>query len=233
MQKGGYVVKVLLIASLMMLTLDARENPFFPSEGEKDIPLTSNEEKVIPPLQRASITLPPEARVIQNVTISYKNLDGSIDSRSVSLENAVDWHLPVFISQSYESTPQEPTKEQTPKKSVVNKPKVDEKSVKKESEYKEVASMDFAKFYASKTSLKIATTDKMLRNFLLVQPHRIVVDFQRDSSMKSYIIKIADSEFTKIRIGNHDGYYRVVIELDGYYKYSVKNVDGEYIFKLR
>ena len=36
-----------------------------------------------------------------------------------------------------------------------------------------------------------------------------------------------NSVFTKIRVGNHDGYYRVVVELDGYYRYKLaKQADG-------
>lgn len=217
--------KFLLFAFVSVIFLNARENPFFPPEGEKDIPLTSNEQKVIPALKRATIELPSHARVLESVTISFKNLDGSIESKSIKLENSVDWHLPLFISQSYEadSSPTAVAVKETPKKMSVEKKKI---------EYKEIASIKFAKFYSSQKYLKILTDDMLLRNFLLVQPHRIVLDFKRDSSMKSYIKKIPQNTFTKIRIGNHDGYYRVVIELDGYYRYHIKDIEGGYILKL-
>lgn len=217
--------KFLLFAFVLVISLNARENPFFPPEGEKDIPFTSNEQKIVPPLKRATIELPSHARVLESVTISFKNLDGSIQSKSIKLDNSVDWHLPLFISQSYESasTPTAIVKKDVPKKKSVEKNEVD---------YKEIASMQFAKFYSSQKNLKILTSDKMLRNFLLVQPHRIVLDFKRDSSMKSYIKKIPKNTFTKIRVGNHDGYYRVVIELDGYYRYKIKDIEGGYSLKL-
>ena len=73
----------------------------------------------------------------------------------------------------------------------------------------------------------------MLRNFLLVQPHRIVMDFDRDASIKSYIKDDINGIFTKIRVGNHSGYYRVVVELDGYYRYKMNASNGTYIFKLK
>ena len=38
--------------------------------------------------------------------------------------------------------------------------------------------------------------------------------------------------FKKIRVGNHSGYYRVVLELDGYYRYSYKKVLDGYIITL-
>ena len=95
------MVRMFLILLFLLINLSARENPFFPAEGEMDIPVSSNSDFSLPPLKRATITLPPEARVINSVTISYKNLDGSIENKSIKLENSVDWHLPIFISQSY------------------------------------------------------------------------------------------------------------------------------------
>lgn len=213
--------KFLLLAFVFLISLNARENPFFPPKGEKDIPFTSNEQKIIPPLKRATIELPSHARVLESVTISYKNLDGSIENKSIKLNNSVDWHLPVFISQSYNPSVDSIVKE------------VPKKVVKKKTDYKEIASTKFVKFYSSDKSLKILTNDKMLRNFLLVQPHRVVFDFKRDSSMKSYIKKISNNVFTKIRVGNHDGYYRAVIEFDGYYRYKLKDINGGYILELQ
>ncbi len=207
------MIKVLLITLFFLVTLEARENPFFPAKGEKDIPFTSNESQHIQPLKRATISLPPQARVLKKVTIEYKNLDGSIESKSIELDNAVDWHLPIFISQSY-------TEQKT-------------KSMRKKKQlFKKVASIKFATFLTSGKSLKIVTDDKMLRNFLLVQPHRIVIDFQRDASFKSYVKELPENIFTQIRVGNHSNYYRVVIELDGYYKYNMKKTKDGYVFEL-
>ena len=215
------MTRVFLITLLLFINIQARENPFFPSEGEKDIPYTSNEEKIVPKLKRATISLPSHARVIKKVTIEYENLDASVETKSIELENTVDWHLPVFISQSYT---EQPTEELS----------VQKQSVKKAAlEYKNIAEIEYAKFLVSDSSLKIITEDKLLRNFLLVQPHRIVIDFKRDSSMKSYLKKVEDSVFTKVRIGNHDGYYRVVIELDGYYRYKLTKFAKGYLITLR
>ena len=209
------MIRILFISFFLLITLHARENPFFPSLGEKDIPYTSNIDRKIPSLKRATITLPPQARVIQGVTIKYKSLDGSVETKSIELNNVVDWHLPIFISQSYT----EGAKTQV--------------SPLKKKKYKKVASIKYVSFYTSSKSLKVVTEDKMMRNFLLVQPHRIVMDFQRDTSMKSYVKSIPKNIFTKVRIGNHDKYYRVVIDLDGYYRYKMKKIPNGYIFNLR
>ena len=208
------MIKFLLFISVFIALLEARENPFFPSDGEKDMIYTSNKGVALPTLKRATIELPSYARVLKKVTIEYKNLDGSIEKKSIELDSAVDWHLPIFISQSYTAYS---NKNRTTKKL----------------KYKKVATIKYASFYISGKSLKVITKDKAIRNFLLVEPHRIVVDFKRDASLKSLVKNIKNSVFTKIRVGNHDGYYRAVIELDGYYRYKMKKINNGYIFTLR
>ena len=86
---------------VLMTSLIARENPFFADKDEKDIIVSSNQDNTKIALKRATITLPSEARILQKVTIEYKNIDGSIDKKSIVLDNSVNWHLPIFISQSY------------------------------------------------------------------------------------------------------------------------------------
>jgi len=208
------LTRILFIFIILILSLNARENPFFASDGEKDINFSSNENRDKEPLKRATITLPAQARILQKVTIEYKNLDGSIEKKNIELDNAIDWHLPIFISQNYSP--------------------IEKVAVKKvvKLNYKEIASIKYAKFYKSNKILKIVTKDKMLRNFLLTKPHRIVLDFERESKMKSYK-KNLKGIFCKIRVGNHDGYYRVVLELDGLYRYKMTKVSEGYIFKLR
>jgi len=209
------LIKILFFILTLATIIEARENPFFPAAGEMDIPITSNISTKIPPLKQATLTLPSQARVIQKVTIEYENLDGTVEKETIVLNNFIDWHLPIFISQNYT----------TPKK------KEKQKEIKES--FKLIASIKYAKFYTLNETLKIVTKDKILRNFLLVQPHRIVIDFDRDTSLKSLVKRFKDNKFSKIRVANHDGYYRVVVELDGYYRYKMKKVSDGYIFRLR
>lgn len=235
-------MKILLIALLFFTLSNARENPFFPSDGEKDIPYTSNEDTTIPPLKKASITLPKQARVLQSVTVQYKNLDGSQETKSIQLENAIDWHQPILISQnnlSDENEKNEILKEDTSKRDI-NKTEVTKREIieekldikDKDKNYKKIASIEYASFYTSDKHLKIVTNDKAIRNFLLVKPHRIVIDFEKNSSLDTQEQNISENIVTKVRVGNHDGYYRVVIELDGSYKYTMKNTENGYILQL-
>ncbi|MGE4510951.1 MAG: AMIN domain-containing protein, partial [Sulfurimonadaceae bacterium] len=164
--------------------------------------------------KRAALSLPPHARVLQKVTVEYKNLDGSIESKTINVNNAVDWHLPIFISQSYVDTVSVLPKEQ------------------QEDSYSLLGEIAFAKFYEKKKSFKILTSDKLIRNFLLADPHRIVIDFQKDATLKSFIKKNPKSIFKTVRVGNHKGYYRVVLELDGAYRYQMNIENDGYSFKL-
>ena len=194
----------------LLISLQARENPFFPSQGEEDLLVTSNKNTTLPRLKRATLSLPSDARVIESVTINYKNLDGSRVSKKIELQNSIDWHLPLFLSQNY---------------TLLEKPK-NRKSLKVTKNYKKIAKIKYATFLTANNILKIVTDDKMIRNFTLVQPHRVVLDFKRDSHLKSYS-KSNKTIFKNIKVGNHSGYYRVVIELDGYYKVNVtKTYDG-------
>ena len=206
---------------IIVVSLQARENPFFPVKGETDIPITSNQAIEIEPLKRATITLPSTARTIESITIKYKNLDGSIAEKNELLGQSIDWHLPLFVSQNYGDTSPQSTQ-------------IKKKTRKKKAKYVKIASLKFISLYEDDKKMKIFTKDKMIRNFLLVKPHRIVCDFKRDIDIRSYEKNnIKNSLFTKVRVGNHKGYYRVVIELDGYYRYSIKTLKNSYLITLK
>jgi len=207
--------KILIALALMFLSLSARENPFFPSKGEVDISYTTNLESKLIPLKRAAVSFPSTARTIESVTVKYKNLDGSIKEKSIVLGNSIDWHLPLFISQNYAQG------------DGVKANLLQSKRLK----FVKIAGLKFISLYEAKKRLKIITKDVMLRNFLLVKPHRIVCDFKREIDIRSYEKNIMQKSIVKkIKIGNHLGYYRVVIELDGFYTYEVKKLSNGYSF---
>jgi len=209
-------MRILFTAILLMaLSLSARENPFFPSTGEADIPFTTNEKEELLPLKRAALSFPSTARTIESITVKYKNLDGSIEEKTENLGNSVDWHLPLFISQNIADS-------------------TENKKIKEKEKFKKVAGLKFITLYESKKRFKFVTKDKMIRNFLLTKPHRIVCDFKRDIDLRSYEKHIKSSgKITNLRVGNHKGYYRIVIELDGSYRYKLRAIDNGYIFSLR
>ncbi len=212
------MIRYFIFILLMISSLDARENPFFPSDGEVDMTMTSNQVKKLSPLKRIAVTLPSSARTIQSMTITYKNLDGSVHDKKEILGNAIDWHIPLFLSQNIDE-------------SVSKKKKVPAKI--KTKKFVKIASLKFISLHSKDNEIKITTKDKLLRKFLLVKPHRIVCDFKREIDIRSYEKYVKSKSLVKrVRIGNHSGYYRVVIELDGYYRYKSKKIADGYIFSL-
>ncbi|WP_345992778.1 AMIN domain-containing protein [Sulfurimonas sp. HSL-1716] len=202
---------------MFIVSLNARENPFFPSKDSQDLSISTNKVQKYEPLKRATLTLPSSARVIREVSVEYVNLDGSIEKKSISLDNSIDWHLPIFISQSY--TNDTAVQENIP--------------MKKEEKYEKVADYKFISFSVKNKRLKIITKDKKIRNFMLIDPYRIVIDFKRVCDFRSYQENVKNSVYKTIKIGNHDGYYRVVIELDGQYEYTLKREKKGYLLFLK
>ncbi|MGE0737854.1 AMIN domain-containing protein [Sulfurimonas sp.] len=218
-------MKVLSLFALLILTLHARENPFFPPEGEKDIFITTNKDNSKIPLKQAAITLPSQARVLQKVTIELKNLDGSIETKSIELDNSIDWHLPIFISQGYRETAVPTPKEKELSKTTTTTPTPTKKN--------DIQNGIGPKLSVEGKSLKVTTKNEAIRNFLIANPHRIVIDFNSSAEVTSFVKKDFDKVFQEVRVGNHKNYYRVVIELDGFYKYNFKKVDDGYIVELK
>ncbi len=218
-------MKVLSLFALLILTLHARENPFFPPEGEKDIFITTNKDNSKIPLKQAAITLPSQARVLQKVTIELKNLDGSIETKSIELDNSIDWHLPIFISQGYRETAVPTPKEKELSKTTTTTPTPTKKN--------DIQNGIGPKLSVEGKSLKVTTKNEAVRNFLIANPHRIVIDFKSSAEVTSFVKKDFDKVFQEVRVGNHKNYYRVVVELDGFYKYNFKKVDDGYIVELK
>lgn len=227
---GVILIKVFYITALLIYALDARENPFFPSAGEKELSITSNEETKKEPLKKAALSLPTHARVIQKVTVEFKNLDGTIESKSIELDNSIDWHLPILISQSYTQNKKNAKNTEEAEEEIAT-PNQEPKN--HSSTFKTIASIKDVTLLAMGKNLKVVTSDEMIRNFLISDPHRIVMDFKKEIDIKNYTKKDPQIIFKEVRIGSHDGYYRVVVELDGHYRYDFKKVSDGYEIELK
>jgi len=203
-------LRVILFILLTYIALTARENPFFPTESIDSMPITSNQITKFPPLKRVAISLPDYARVLEEITVSYKNLDGSIEKKTIQVNRSIDWHIPLFVSQSYNTTD-----------------KIEKATSKVKREARRI-DFKFINYTISKKEILIQTKDKLIRNFLLVNPHRIVLDFKREANFLSYEKTLTTVPFKELRMGNHDGYYRVVISLDGHYRYETNIIESGY-----
>ncbi|HIC43500.1 MAG TPA: AMIN domain-containing protein [Sulfurimonas sp.] len=192
-----YILVLLCFSSLL-----ARDNPFFPADPNAINISTSNRPETLSPFSKQNISLPNSARAIKAITITYQNLDGSISNEKLDLNNEIDWHKPFIITQNKDLK-----KIKTKKSKIIN--------------------AKFISFQADNKTMKYMTKDKLLRNFMLTNPHRIVMDFSRSTSFKPKSFNINKAPFKKIRMGNHDKYYRVVLELDGEYRYKLKSSEKD------
>lgn len=189
-------MKLLFLSLALLLSLGARDNPFADVITKETFPVSTNIPKTLTDLKKESFRLPDSARVIKRVIIEYQNLDGSVDTLSTTLDKTIDWHMPLHLTHS--------------------------KVPPRGSTYKDNVKLSFIKFSTKGNKMKVVTKDKLLRHFMLPKPHRIVLDFKGSSRVLSKKYTQFKKPFKKIRLGNHDGYYRVVIELDGQYEYKEK-----------
>lgn len=201
---------------LLCLTLNARENPFFPSSSQENMPVSSNQIESFEPLKRASVTLPDSSRVLQEVVFTYQNLDGSVESKVLKLDQSIDWHLPIFISQSMQISQKEESF--TPRPEIKKEKDLNKSTL--------LADFSFIKFVSvNRNSIKIETQDRLIRHFTMTNPHRIVIDFKRDADFLTMKKELSLDIFKSVVLGNHHGYYRVVITLDGQYKVDVESTE--------
>ena len=192
---------------IFVLTLHARENPFFPVTKEKIPNYSTNIVKKPPPFHSAKVNLPDTARVLKSVTLTYQNLDGSLSNKSIDIARSIDWHEPIVIMQK------------------------NKKLTKAKSAFTLVGKLPFIRFYAAQYKMKILTKDQLIRHFKLPKPDRIVLDFKREDDFRTYTFK-AKTPFLKITIGNHAKYYRVVVLLDGHYGYRLKPLKNGCLLQL-
>ncbi len=202
-------MKYIFLLIFVLSSLEARVNPFFPpKDNEPSMSVTTNTPQRHEPLRQTTISLPSSARVLKEISIEYINLDGSTERKSIAVDNSIDWHLPLVISQANVNN------------TVISSAAVSDKEIKVDSKDGELANFKFISFSSKGKTIRINTKDKYLRNFLIVNPYRIVVDFKSDHTFSSFTRLLPNSIVKSIRVGNHDDFYRVVLELDGQYKYT-------------
>lgn len=196
------MLKFLLALALFTALLFARENPFQPVFDHNQFPVSTNTPEVLKPLKHEQFTLPSTARSVTRIIIEYKNLDGSIEQKSKELNKAIDWHVPITVTHHFKKSK---------RKSFIKR-----------------ADIGFITFYTKGSVMKLKTRHKILRHFMMANPHRIVLDFQGSLHFLAKKFTHFDAPFYRVRIGNHEGYYRVVVELDGQYEYKIQKKSKAY-----
>lgn len=88
-------------------------------------------------------------------------------------------------------------------------------------------------FEFTPSAIVIKTEDKLLKHFRMQNPPRIVMDFKSSADFRTRKASLAIYPFQMLRIGVHEDFYRVVVELAEVKRYTETPVPSGYIFELR
>ncbi|MCH5323293.1 MAG: AMIN domain-containing protein [Helicobacter sp.] len=173
-------------------------NPFVPLVTPKG----SGQVSSPPTLQlftKSEFQLPSTARKLQKITIEYQNLNGSTSILEKEVEGDIDWHFPLILTQGIQ---------QEEKEAPSHKP---------------FSLGNQFHFNTQDASITLKTPFKMIRNFTLASPTRLVLDFENPS--REPLNADYDTQlpvFTQFLAQSHLDFYRITIVLDGQYNYTIQ-----------
>lgn len=195
--------KIFSLSIMLASAILARENPFFSTAESAAMPVTSNKVVHQPPLTSMTYNFPDQARVLKEATFTFQNVDGSLETRKLEIDQSIDWHNPLVLSQ-YGA------------QGVAAAPAATKSSS---------ADCGFIQFVHVGNKMTMLTKDPVLRSFSLSDPTSIVVDFAHTTRFNPYEKSLAASPFVKVKVTNHEKFARATLTLDGRYACSVSKVD--------
>ena len=214
-------VKIMVLL-LMGVWAFAKVNPFSAEE---------NASIIMPqPFQRSDVKFNSSARILKGVSFHYVNLDGTEDTLNLDINKSIDWHDTYTLTRS-----------KSPEASKildvsVTIPKNNASDANSSRDFELPAQMgkiDTLLTYTSyKNKIKINTDSDLIADFSIGNPSKIVLDFKSDKIAPSKIIRLKDSLFKRIDFGSHNGYYRLVLYLDGKYNYKIERENNAYIVNI-
>ncbi len=200
--------KIVLLLILSISFLIARDNPFEPVVSSKNIGMATNLTSTLKSLKIQKIKLPSSVRVLKKVTFKVLNVDGSVSDLSYKVNKKVDWHRDIILSNS----------------------NIKIEKISKKISPKNIKVFKFLSFLVNGNTIFIKSKDKMIREMFFAKPYKIAIDFKRDVSFYTKIIRLKKSPFVSIVVGNHGDFYRIVLNLDGEYRYKItKNMQGYFV----
>lgn len=196
------MTKTLLISSLLLSTLCARENPFRAVSENPENSISSQKTPHKPPLQSMTYNFPDQARILKEVTFKIQNLDGTYETRRLEIDQSIDWRSPLVISQSMPSKSSSQTAKNT----------------------QNAADSSFVNIVNSANQITLSTAAPMIRHFTLSDPNSIAIDFKYTAIFDSYEKPIHAAPFIKAKVNNHGKFARVIIVLDGKHQCKVSSI---------
>lgn len=238
--------KILWLFLSLAMVLEARENPFETSMSPQSVGQTTQIKDERTDFTHTTITLPSSARILKSASVTFQNLDGSISEEIVAVEQNVDWHQPLVLSTQKPQNTLPPPAITEAKKVVVekkatpplpinkeeDKPVISQNSVKSDADSTFKLTDDLS-FFVNQNEITIFTKDPKVRDFLIADPYKVVVDFKKVSTYGTKTLEFKKAPFVSATLGTHDGFYRIAILLDGHYRYDIQAFNGGYIIKLK
>jgi hypothetical protein len=142
------------------------------------------------------IFFPRDARVLKKIILVYQNLNGDIKKKEIIINKNIDFHYPIKITHTISKIL-----------------------------LKEIDFDSLFKLFIKGKKIFLETKDKFIRSIFLVQPFRLVLDFKKDTSFLTIRREINSGVVKKVVVGNHEGFYRVVLYFDANYEYKIIPVD--------
>ena len=237
--------KILWLFLSLAVILEARENPFETNMSPQEVGRTTQIKEERTDFSNATLTLPSSARILKSASVTFQNLDGSISEEVIAIEKNVDWHLPLLLtSQKSDANTSTPilhpvtiadSKKVVEKKASTSK---EEKVLTQSTTNSNTGGSTFKlaedlSFFINHTEITIFTKDSKVRDFLITEPYKVVIDFKKGSSYMTKTLEFQKAPFVSATLGDHDGFYRIAILLDGHYRYDIQAFNGGYIIKLK
>lgn len=186
-----------LFALFFGAKLEARENPFEPVIQPQEDNFTSRNGKEY--FKDLDFKLPSTARILKEITITYQNIDGSTETKTIPIDESIDWHYPLLLTQ----------------KSAI---------ISEDVQYFTIKPFEF---FTQGNKFYLYTSASIVRSFVLPAPYRIVIDLEKKVEHPSGAVQLGVKYFSKVSVGMHKDFYRFVITLDGQYRYDISK-DGDY-----
>ena len=241
--------KILWLFLSLAVMLEARENPFETSMSPQDVGKTTQVKDESTNFTTTKLSLPSSARILKSASVTFQNLDGSISEEIVAIDQNVDWHTPLILSaQNAEAKPiTSPVNAVSPTpKTVEKKETLPAASVAPKEDHGANSTMaantplgsnyklnEDLSFFINQNEITIFTKDRKIRDFLITDPYKIVVDFKKTNSYATKTLEFQKAPFVSVTLGDHDDFYRIAILLDGHYRYDLQVFNGGYVIKMK
>lgn len=230
-----------LLMCLLPLLAGARENPFLATAIAETESNVTNIITKPSDFTQTSTNLPSDARELDAVIIVYKSVDGSLKQKRIEISASFDWRDTLYISR--QATPKNgevldvsvtAQGNSTEPKAIANLtegPPLE--AIATPVLEAPLASADIVagKINAYANKIVLNTPDLLLKSY--DKGTHIVLDFEKKGNFLTHSREFGSkTPLRRATVGAHGKFYRVVLELDKRYKYSIRQNSSSYTIWL-